>query len=167
MGLDTRGAQAPEETRTSEWNKQDCRWKKTQQAAWKDVPGMRKGYSKGSAIDPFTFPHTSGIMPAVSAVCKLCLWLSPALTLPLIYVLMTELCSSQGWRITWRVVGSLICMGSCVFIYFFFIWRYPGTPLTPWASPCLTEQPPLEQQRTSACHHGRLFKARLPYQGET
>lgn len=55
--------------------------------------------------------HHTYCLCKTPALCKHCLWLSSTLT-TLVYICLTDLCLSLRWRITWRVVGSLICIGS-------------------------------------------------------
>lgn len=60
--------------------------------------------------------HRTYCLCKTPALCKLCLWLSPNIG-GLIYISVTDLCLSHGQRITWRVAGSLICIGLWGFFF--------------------------------------------------
>lgn len=58
--------------------------------------------------------------------------LSLTFTDPLIYISLTDLCPSHCWRIIWRVVGSLICIGSSQKLSHYFV--PPPASLHSWPS---------------------------------
>lgn len=136
---------------------------------------IRIGYTWGSApIDPFTFPHTSGIAATVSA--KHLLRASSVFDFPqrwpphphqFHWPMSLPLLEDypEGWTHICIFICTHICIGSSYTSHYSWTLLTSRSPL--WASSCFTAQPEESRQRgVSACHCERCLESPLAISGK-